>query len=58
MLQNRMFYRFGKDNRFCRVLQHEQVPTILQELHNGVGGIFPQISWCEKSLMLVISGQP
>jgi hypothetical protein len=53
-----MFYRFGKDNRFCRVLQHEQVPTILQELHNGVGGIFPQISWCEKSLMLVISGQP
>ncbi len=38
MLQNGILYRFGQDNRFRGVLQHEQMPTILQELHNEVGG--------------------
>jgi len=38
VLQNGVLYRFGQDNRFCCVLQLEQMPTILQELHNGVGG--------------------
>ena len=37
MLQNGIFYEFGQDNKFHRVLQPEQVPTILQELHSGVG---------------------
>jgi hypothetical protein len=38
VLQNGVLYRFGQDNRFCYVLQLKQMPTILQELHNGVGG--------------------
>ncbi len=38
MLQNGIFYRFGQDKKFRCVLQLEQVPTILQELHSGVGG--------------------
>ncbi len=31
-----LLYKFGQDNWFCRVLQLEQVSTILQELHGGV----------------------
>jgi hypothetical protein len=30
MLQNGIFYEFGQDYKFHRVLQPEQVPTILQ----------------------------
>ncbi len=36
MLQEGVLYRFGQVNRFCQVLQLEQVPTFLQELHGGV----------------------
>ncbi len=38
LLQNVILYIFGQDNRFCHVLQPKDVPTILQELHSGVGG--------------------
>jgi hypothetical protein len=38
MLQNNVFCRFGQDNKFCHVLQLEQVPIILKELHGGIGG--------------------
>jgi hypothetical protein len=37
MLQNGVLYRFGHNNMFRRVLQHEQVLTILHELHSVVG---------------------
>ncbi len=33
-----VLYKFGQVNMFCQVLQLEQVPTILQELHGGVAG--------------------
>jgi hypothetical protein len=33
-----VFRCLEQDNKFHNVLQHEQVPTILQELHSGVGG--------------------
>jgi hypothetical protein len=36
MLQNKILYRFGQDNRFHRVLQPKQVPTILQKSHSEV----------------------
>ncbi len=38
VLQNGIFYKFGQDNKFHHVLQPKQVPTILHELHSGVGG--------------------
>jgi hypothetical protein len=38
ILQDKVFYRFGQDIRFCHILQLKHAPTILQELHNGVGG--------------------
>jgi hypothetical protein len=38
VFQEGVLYRFGHVNRFCQVLQLEQVPTILQELHGGVVG--------------------
>jgi hypothetical protein len=36
VFQERIPYKFGQDNKFRQVLQPEQVPTILQELHGGV----------------------
>jgi hypothetical protein len=30
--------RFAQDNKFCHVLQPENVPIILQELDSGIGG--------------------
>jgi len=38
VLQNGVLYKFGQDTKFCCVLQPKQVPTILQKLHNGIGG--------------------
>jgi len=38
VLPNGILYRFGQDNKFRFVLQPEQVPTVLQELHSGVSG--------------------
>jgi hypothetical protein len=38
MLQDGVLYRFGQNNRFCHVLQLEQMPIVLQELHSGIGG--------------------
>jgi hypothetical protein len=42
VLQDGVLYRFGQNNRFCHVLQLEQMPIVLQELHSGIrGGHFP-----------------
>jgi hypothetical protein len=38
VLQDIILYKFGQNNKFCCVLQPKKVPTIPQELHNGVGG--------------------
>jgi hypothetical protein len=38
VLQNGILYRFGQDNKFPFILQPEQMPIQLQELHSGVGG--------------------
>jgi hypothetical protein len=38
VLQKGILYKFGQDSRFCRVLQWENVSTILQELHGGIVG--------------------
>ncbi len=38
MLKDKVFYKYGQDNRLCHVLQLELVPIILHELHSGVGG--------------------
>ncbi len=38
VFQERIPYKFGQDNKFCQVLQQEQVRTILQELHGRVAG--------------------
>jgi hypothetical protein len=45
--------------QFCYVFQLEHVPTILQDLHSGVGGgHFSLDVTVRKFLMLVIGGQP
>jgi hypothetical protein len=40
------YYRFGRDNKFCQVLQLEQVPTFLKNLHGRVigGHLFSNIT--------------
>jgi hypothetical protein len=38
VFQKGKLHKFRQDNRFYRVLQPEQLSTILQELHGGVEG--------------------
>jgi hypothetical protein len=51
-------YWFKQDNKFCQILQLEQVSTVLQEFHGGIArGYFSSNIRMKKILMLVIGGQ-